>query len=386
MTLASPQICNHEFDDPIDGLVGDVYDCAAEPSRWPQVLGQVCDVVGCSAAAVVVAALDGSETRLLFKHGVGVEALAGFRPEFAFDAARNSRDVHGQEEADLDGPLVLSCIMPRAAVEKVRVYREWSTPKGFADTISAVLHVTQKRIVTANFFRTAPSDRRDDESITMLRTLVPHLRRATKLTDLLDKYRVRTRAAGVVLDRLANAVVIVDADARILDANALARRMLEAQRPIKAEGGRISAQGSEAGRLLAKAICAAGRNAAGRQTTDVAAVSVVAGGDVQLIHVLALGSEGAEPSSLRNEAAAIVITSSARQATPDIGPLASALGLTPAQSNVLAVVAEGHGAAVAADRLGISVATARTHMKRIFAKLGVKSHAELVALVGRMTL
>ena len=56
-------------------------------------------------------------------------------------------------------------------------------------------------------------------------------------------------------------------------------------------------------------------------------------------------------------------------------------GLTAAEAEVALAVLDGEGVGAIADGLGISVATARTHLHRIFEKTGTKRQAELVRLI-----
>lgn len=53
--------------------------------------------------------------------------------------------------------------------------------------------------------------------------------------------------------------------------------------------------------------------------------------------------------------------------------------LTPREIQLLQAVADGHTIAGAAEELGIAHSTARTHMQRVMAKIGVHSQAEAVA-------
>jgi DNA-binding CsgD family transcriptional regulator len=53
-------------------------------------------------------------------------------------------------------------------------------------------------------------------------------------------------------------------------------------------------------------------------------------------------------------------------------------GLTMAEARLAMEMLRGDGRAAAAERCGISVNTARTHLGRIFEKAGVQRQAELI--------
>lgn len=53
-------------------------------------------------------------------------------------------------------------------------------------------------------------------------------------------------------------------------------------------------------------------------------------------------------------------------------------GITPAQERLAGLIVAGHDLVAAANRLGVSVNTARTHLQRMFDKTGVRSQPALV--------
>lgn len=57
--------------------------------------------------------------------------------------------------------------------------------------------------------------------------------------------------------------------------------------------------------------------------------------------------------------------------------------LTPREAEVLVRVAEGEGTRLIAEGMGITSSTARTHVQRVLAKLGVGSRLEAAALAAR---
>jgi len=60
-----------------------------------------------------------------------------------------------------------------------------------------------------------------------------------------------------------------------------------------------------------------------------------------------------------------------------------ALRLTPSETRILHSLLNGQTVDHTADRLAVSVQTARTHVRRIYAKLGVNSRLQLINLAAR---
>jgi DNA-binding CsgD family transcriptional regulator len=61
--------------------------------------------------------------------------------------------------------------------------------------------------------------------------------------------------------------------------------------------------------------------------------------------------------------------------------IAKADQLTPSELRVLLAIVEIGGAIEVADALGVTEATVRTHLARLYAKTGTRRHADLVKLV-----
>ena len=86
--------------------------------------------------------------------------------------------------------------------------------------------------------------------------------------------------------------------------------------------------------------------------------------------------------TLPQRAVAIVLVSDPESETRvRVERLRERYGFTPAEMALALEIVKGDGRQAAADRLGITVATARSHLSRIFEKAGVKRQAELVNLL-----
>jgi DNA-binding CsgD family transcriptional regulator len=75
---------------------------------------------------------------------------------------------------------------------------------------------------------------------------------------------------------------------------------------------------------------------------------------------------------------AVLFTHSGRRRALLLERLTETWGLTMAEARLALEMMDGDGRAAAAERCGISVNTARTHLGRIFEKLGVHRQAELI--------
>ncbi|MEQ1900338.1 MAG: helix-turn-helix transcriptional regulator [Devosia sp.] len=75
-----------------------------------------------------------------------------------------------------------------------------------------------------------------------------------------------------------------------------------------------------------------------------------------------------------------VVTTSAG----DVIDMLRSVKLTPAEARLAALIGEGSSAKEAADKLGISEHTARSTLKQVYGKLGIRRRAELGHLIARL--
>jgi DNA-binding CsgD family transcriptional regulator len=85
------------------------------------------------------------------------------------------------------------------------------------------------------------------------------------------------------------------------------------------------------------------------------------------------------------EAAALVIIVDPSRPRPlDAALIRAAFDLTPREADVAVLLVTGHSVESAAAMLGVSLATARVHMRRLLAKTGSARQADLLLLLTRL--
>jgi DNA-binding CsgD family transcriptional regulator/PAS domain-containing protein len=82
----------------------------------------------------------------------------------------------------------------------------------------------------------------------------------------------------------------------------------------------------------------------------------------------------------------VLIVDAVSGAPPDPALVRDLLGLTLGEARVAALVGSGRAPREAAEKLGIAEETARTMLKRVFAKVGVSRQSELASLLTRLVL
>jgi DNA-binding CsgD family transcriptional regulator len=272
---------------------------------------------------------------------------------------RMGRFVRGLSDATDDDP-----------VERdVRLFYQWRNEPHDLDTVLAVQ-------------RHESLDDLDDDVRRRMNLLAPHVRRALAIGRMIDRHRIEAGAFADTLDGLAIATFLVGEAARVIYANTHGDELVRERRILRIQDGRLTAVGAAADRALQDAVSAAAAGEAGLGQKNIALALAGTSDDNWVAHVLPLAAGTRRRAGTPSTAAAAVFV---RRATLDLPSpvriLAKAYALTPAEMRVLLAFMEAGGVPEVAAMLGISERTVKTHMQRIFGKVGVKRQVDLVKLV-----
>jgi DNA-binding CsgD family transcriptional regulator len=169
------------------------------------------------------------------------------------------------------------------------------------------------------------------------------------------------------VDRLLYGIVVCDAEAQVHWLNRSAERLL-AQGPLRLVGSRLLADSPAAMQALMQKLAEAA--ATGGRTVHYLGL-----GEGKL--ALHVGVQAAAKSS----SIALTLTSPRQSTALPVGALIQLFGLTPTEASLVAALASGSSVAQYAQQGGVSVQTARKHLKHALEKTGTRRQSELVRLV-----
>ena len=216
--------------------------------------------------------------------------------------------------------------------------------------------------------------------IELIRRLLPHIRQYVRVRHAL----ANAGAVGTLLDEMlaitGAGILQLDWRGRILEASDRARGLLRTADGLFDEGGFLCARGPEdnAGlqRLLSRALPPFGSQGVG------GSVTVRRSGALPplRLHVTPVGSRETDFAAWP-VAALVLVGDPGGETRIEPGLIASTLGLSPVESRVAALLAEGRTVSEIASATGRKVSTIRTHVQHIFAKQGISRQVDLVRLV-----
>lgn len=363
-------------------LIGSIYDCALDPARWDDTLAAVASALNCEHA--ILSLNDIQRDRVLINRSVGWE------PYWLEQRNKHIPEIHEKLtewlmlQSSLDQPFVASREIPKHYFDSSPYVRECLRPLGIVDVAHYFLVSTPacfSELVLAKQNRLGILTKSEIEDGIIL---LPHLRRAVMISNVLDLHILERDQMAETLDALRNGVILTNDRGTILHANRSAEDLLRNESAIGSNGGRLIAKSRLANNELQKAIKLAaqdetkiGRTGTSIRLTDTSPCPVFA-------HVLPM-TGGDVRTRLQPTAVAAIFIDASSDAKHGAITFATAFKFTPAETRVANSLLAGHTLADTANELGIAKNTVKTHVKNIFMKTGVGRQSELMRLAAQAT-
>jgi DNA-binding CsgD family transcriptional regulator len=211
--------------------------------------------------------------------------------------------------------------------------------------------------------------------------ILPHLERALQIQHRIAAVTQERDIALDVVDGLAIGILFVTSDARVLFANRVAERTLQRADALSSSRGCLRIQDSNQRHHFERLVGEAARTSAGNGTKAGGVISVATASGLKLsllvspFRSMSIGYGPAIP-------AAVIIFSDPQ--APSASPervLQTLFGFTPAQTRLVMALLGGQGLAQYARSAGISINTAKTQMRQVFAKTGYDRQVDLVRAI-----
>jgi DNA-binding CsgD family transcriptional regulator/PAS domain-containing protein len=352
-------------EDEVLELIDRIYDAGMSFDRWPDALTLMADLLGAQDASLGAMAPDALPW--IFAPRTDPEFMRTYAEAYhPLDQVWHGVAARGVGRATND-----AMVMPREALEKSAFHNEWSQPQGYS-TIMGSLILAEHGWRTV--LMTPGRETFEREQLRLLRTLAPHLRRAVQMNIRLAQGDLQTEATATLLREMGAAAFVLDADGRVLFANAAAEDLFRSGAVRMVQGVVSHGEGVDDLRLAAARCAMGGADASG-------AVVETPRPRLGPLRLQVTPVRRETPVLAPGVAAAIVFDVTGQEPDDPVRRLRARYGLTAAEAVFALEIVKGDGKPATAERLGISFATARTHLSRIFEKTGVHRQAELVRLV-----
>lgn len=372
-----------------DDAVGEIYAAVQEPARWPEVVRRI--AVGF-----------GSPRALLFTplHSVdqgGFGYAFNMPPDrMEYWAAQGMHEDILMDAMVRKGWLVSGMVMtgdqlvPRSELLQSRFYRELWRPTGILQVCAGIIFDGRDRFlppVALSIYR-GPSDPDFGEAdLDRVRRLVVHLARALSLMFHLRDLSFQVAASTAALDRLAAGVVLLDTEGYIQFSNHAARRLfcrashVVLHRAPGERGSVLTLQPALARQVRDFQAAIQDVLRPGSESLRSVQLTDATGGAVCVLHAAPLCEASTFLGLGPRGGAAVFLYDLEEAASIPAERLIQLYGLTPAEARLAREVVRGGASESMAVRLGISVNTVNTHLRRIFEKTATHRQTDLLKLL-----
>lgn len=365
----------------LSALIGHIYDCVPDPTRWDDIMDMLCCVTESEVGLITI--ITPSRRRLDFGSIVGPQSITDpLRHEYSqhlpiLNMLPNMQAGQLYLMSEMTG--AGGNIVEEASADTVP-YREWHRRHGMADGYCVALCKLPEEAICLDLIMShdrrpvTEADRRQFDS------LVPHIQRAGKVGMMLNTIAHQSDVMQQVTGRMANSVLIVSRNMQILEANPAACQMLTEGTLIRSLRGRLVVTNSAAAARIEQDVKLSSFM---EEQLEGASFSIPLGDSFNpsIARVIPLARRDLDRRLVNAAVAAIFIAEARRDADLASDAFCELYALTSAEGRIAHLTAAGLGRAVVADMCGIKESTVKSHLESIFSKTGASGQMALSILM-----
>ena len=369
----------HEYDK-FAGVVSSLHDAALDDARWPATSALIDEACGIHGNGFLIGEGLVNDVRVLSsalhcrgerREDVESEYLEFYHP-IDEQVPRVRQLVDGQ----------LAHVSDLYTEEELRTsptHNEISRRTYHQDALKVRLDIGRGVHFTWSLADPVNGDGWGAGAVALVEGLLPHLRHFVRVRQALAGAEALGALSAVLLDNTKVGIVQLDRRGRILAVNDRALAVLRAGVGLSDRDGLLraddSADDARLGRLLAGALPVAGVANGGSMRLHRLRESVPV-----VVHVKPVPVTRPDYGSQRVAALVLLVEPGSRRSI-EPALVASTLGLTRAESEVAAWLAEGRSVRDIAQATGRKEVSIHWHLSQIYAKHGLSRQVELVQLV-----
>lgn len=368
--------------DMYERVVASLQDTTLDESLWPTTSALIDEACGGTGNGLVVCEPYGENPGIVhagfFLQGEPCEELQRQYVEVYHRLDERVPRLHRLPDSQL---VSVSSLFTEEEMQTSPVYNEWLLNMGAQNGLNVRLDGPAGCQIfwgTADPFRTADWGA---EQIAMLKRLLPHIRYYVSARRALVGARALTASLTELLDNARVGIIHLDLHGRIVEVNNRAHDILHQSGGLFENKGFLSAwlpaENAALQKLLAEALHT---SSSGPPTGGVTAVRRASSGTSLLVHVDPVTAYR-KGYNLGGLGAMVLVVDPLSQPRIDPVLVARVLGLTPGESRVAAMLAEGRTVRDIALVTGRKKSTVYWLLREVYAKLGISRQVDLVRMV-----
>ena len=368
--------------DALAGALAALQDAALDPASWPSAWASVGEVCGNVGNSLIVAAGSGSKATVhfgqFFHHGQRRTDLEReyFQVYFPHDErvprlrqlpdgqVTPVRDLYSEEERKASA-----------------AFNEWVCRLGNQNGLNVRLDGLDDTRIVWSLGSPIASGGWGSAELELIRELLPHVRQFVRIRQALAGAGALGVSFVELLDHTGIGLILLDRRGRVVEVNDPARGILLRRDGLSDEGCRLAAwlpaDNVRLQRLVARSLPSISSQG---ETAGSMTVARPSGLPKLALHINPARRRGLD-MGLAPVAVVVLVYDPLSRPRLDAGLVGSVLGLSPAESQVAVMLAEGMTTADIAEATGRKPSTVRVLKRRAYRKLGISRQAELVRQV-----
>ncbi|MFN9357820.1 MAG: helix-turn-helix transcriptional regulator [Alphaproteobacteria bacterium] len=359
----------------LSSLIGDIYECALEPSRWNDTLTRFVSVFSppdWDVAALMWEGINRPGVRWVGTTGLVAHALQGYEMVFA------GTNVWSTKTGGLPLGEVLDtdALVTREELLKSDFYQKYLKTWGLELALFVIFErAGQEQLALA---MPGPPNRPMEHLRRGLRLIAPHVQRTIRISHGIAAANLRTAGAEAALNLGHVGIIAVDANMGIVSCTERANQ-LASTTMYTLQNKRLIFADAAAQKLLV--------SLAERETPSSEAFRIEAA-DGTRHAVLAMNIRPQHQPVLGGwmEGARLLVSISLPHQAPliEVDRLKAWFDLTPAEARLVAALANGKSTTDYASERGVTIDAIRFLLKSVFSKTGAKSQSQLMTMVTQL--
>src|SRR4051812_826831 len=238
----------------LSGLLENLYDAAADPAQWQTFLRRVASEVRGDAAAIMMHDPDSRAGVVNCDWGLDPESTEQYRAHYWL---HDPWAAKGLQIKARDITITSEALVPFDQYTKTTYYNEFAKRFDVPHGIFTRIEYSETRSVNLSVYRGHSRGGFDEDDLTLLSSLVPHLRRAFRFHMQLAVHQEYSRSMETALDSIANGIIFLNDNGECLFQNRSAEAILSRNDGLFLRRKRLSAALLHESELLAKLVASA---------------------------------------------------------------------------------------------------------------------------------
>jgi DNA-binding CsgD family transcriptional regulator len=349
-----------------------------QPAHWDKFLELLAQDLRASVTGLVLRPVTVGETGLMHLWGASAEGFAAYAHRyFALDPF---------VQLPLGRVVTLDQVVPADVLERSEFYRDYLVPYDAIYHLGVDLRAGGLYRVRFRACRPRHAGPFGPHDRALCELLVPHLQTAVDAYAEFELMSTECSVYAQAMDHLTMATLILDHEGRVIHGNGAAHEILAQHDGIILDDNHLTLPHREDAELFHAAFkrALAGRRAGQPSIVEVVRIHRSADQEPIVVVVKPAAASHSSAGDRTMLGAVAVFLSTERGITESTAAgIQKLLGLTNKETQLALCLANGRSLQESAADIGITLSTARAHLRAIFAKTGIDRQSRLVRVILR---